>query len=151
MRATVDGEAFYAVAEQNIEQAVRSGTMLCLCCLTATSSDSQRAVDFTETIVELFLTSLRASDSVGRIAEAELGIVLLGARRLDAFDVLRELGRVAERENVLDPDVRVHLGIAEIDPAYGGAPVLDLLDVARRDLQMPPVDWSEPRGGALID
>ena len=111
--------------------------------------DNQRAVDFTETIVELFLTSLRASDSVGRIAERELGIVLLGARRLDAFDVLREIGRVAEREDLLDPDVRVHLGIAEIDPAYGGAPVLDLLDVARRDLQMPPVEWSEPRGGAL--
>jgi hypothetical protein len=150
MRTWVDAEAFHAVAEQNIYQSIRMGTTLCVCCVTASSASASSAVDFVDTIDDLIVDCLRSSDSVGRIGPSELGIVLVGARRLDAFDVLRELGRVVEREGALDPVVRTHVGIAEIDPAYPAPSVSDLLDVARLDLQIPAVRWPE-RGNALVE
>jgi hypothetical protein len=145
MRSVLTAQEFHAVAAQNIVAAIRTGKFLSLCSLTASSPMKPRTTSLIEEISGLIVDSLRGSDSIGKLGEDELGILLPGARRLDAFSVLFELGGIAHWEALVAEDVTVHVGIAEVDPSYPASTVGDLLDVARHDLQIPAVPWSARR------
>jgi hypothetical protein len=136
---------FYAVATQNIAAAIRADKYLSLCSLTASTPEKSRTTKLVDELSTFIAESLRDSDSVGRLNEHELGVLLTGARRLDAFNVLFALGGIAHWEALMAEDVTAHVGIAEVDPAYPAPTVGDLLEVARHDLQIPAVPWSSPR------
>jgi hypothetical protein len=145
MRSVLPAQEFYAVARQNIAAAVRGDEFLSLCSLSASTAEESRTTQLIDELSNFIAESLRESDSVGRLDEHELGVLLLGARRLDAFKVLFALGGIAHWEALVAEDVTAHVGIAEVDPAYPAPTVGDLLEVARHDLQVPAVPWSRPR------